>query len=54
MWFNADCESQDSVPQWQAGDTVGCFIDIDNKFLVFSLNGKKLQSFNQVFQSTTR
>jgi len=53
MWFNADCESQDSVPQWQAGDIVGCFIDIDNKFLVFSLNGQKLQSFNQVFQSTT-
>ena len=52
MWFNADCEPQDSVRQWRAGDIVGCYIDIDNKVLVFSLNGESLQPFNQVFQST--
>ena len=53
MWFNASCESQDSLPRWNAGDVVGCFIDIDNKTLVFSLNGHQLQPFKQVFQSTS-
>ena len=53
MWFNASCESQDSLPRWSAGDVVGCFIDIDNKILIFSLNGDQLQPFKQVFQSTS-
>ena len=53
MWFNASCESQDSLPRWNAGDVVGCFIDIDNKILIFSLNGDQLQPFKQVFQSTS-
>jgi len=53
MWFNASCESQDKLPQWKAGDIVGCFIDIDNKSLSFSLNGEYLSPFNQVFQSTS-
>lgn len=53
MWFNASCESQDSQPRWKAGDIVGCYIDIDNKFLIFSLNGEELKPFNQVFQSTS-
>ena len=53
MWFNAGCQSQDTLPRWKAGDVVGCFIDIDNKMLVFSLNGSQLQPFSQVFQSTS-
>lgn len=44
--------SKDSQPRWKAGDIVGCYIDIDNKFLIFSLNGEELKPFNQVFQST--
>ena len=53
MWFNASCESQDSLPRWNAGDVVGCFIDIDSKILIFSLNGDQLQPFKQVFQSSS-
>jgi len=53
MWFNASCECQSQLPRWQPGDIVGCFIDIANQSLVFSLNGESLKSFNQVFQSAS-
>jgi len=52
MWFNATCESHDELPRWKAGDTVGCFIDIDQQTLIFSLNGAQLKPFNQVFQNS--
>eukprot|EP00090_Calanus_glacialis_P028360 TRINITY_DN4556_c0_g1_i1.p1 TRINITY_DN4556_c0_g1~~TRINITY_DN4556_c0_g1_i1.p1 ORF type:complete len:663 (-),score=176.66 TRINITY_DN4556_c0_g1_i1:82-2070(-) len=53
MWFNASCECQSELPRWKEGDTVGCFIDIDNQTIVFSLNGAQLKPFNQVFQNTS-
>jgi len=53
MWFNASCECQNELPRWKEGDIVGCFIDIDNKSIIFSLNGVKLKPFNQVFQNTS-
>ena len=52
MWFNASCECQSELPRWKEGDTVGCFIDIDNQSIVFSLNGAQLKPFSQVFQNT--
>lgn len=51
MWFNASCDCQPELPRWKEGDIVGCFIDIDNKSIVFSLNGAQLKPFNQVFQN---
>lgn len=51
MWFNASCDCQPELPRWKAGDTVGCFIDIDNQNIVFSLNGVPLKPFNQVFKN---
>jgi len=53
MWFNASCECQSELPRWKEGDTVGCFIDIDNQSIVFSLNGAQLKPFSQVFQNTS-
>eukprot|EP00092_Neocalanus_flemingeri_P021824 GFUD01023675.1.p1 GENE.GFUD01023675.1~~GFUD01023675.1.p1 ORF type:complete len:670 (+),score=121.98 GFUD01023675.1:127-2136(+) len=53
MWFNASCECQSELPRWKEGDIVGCFIDIDNQSIVFSLNGAQLKPFNQVFQNTS-
>jgi len=53
MWFNASCECQSELPRWKEGDIVGCFIDIDNQTIVFSLNGAQLKPFNQVFQNTS-
>jgi len=53
MWFNASCECQNELPRWKEGDIVGCFIDIDNQSIVFSLNGAQLKPFNQVFQNTS-
>jgi hypothetical protein len=41
-----------SYYRWKEGDIVGCFIDIDQESLVFSLNGAQLKPFNQVFQHT--
>jgi hypothetical protein len=51
MWFNASCECQQQLPRWREGDIVGCFIDIDNHSIVFSLNGAQLPPFSQVFQN---
>ena len=51
MWFNASCVCQNELPRWKEGDIVGCFIDIDNRSIVFSLNGVQLNPFNQVFQN---
>jgi len=53
MWFNASCECQSELPRWKEGDIVGCFIDIDNQAIIFSLNGVQLKPFNQVFQNTS-
>lgn len=50
MWFNASCVCQ-PLPRWKEGDIVGCFIDIDNEKIVFSLNGARLPPFSQVFQN---
>lgn len=51
MWFNASCECHTELPRWKEGDIVGCFIDIDQQSIVFSLNGARMEPFNQVFQN---
>jgi len=49
MWYNASCECHKELPRWKEGDIVGCFIDIDNKELIFSLNGESLSPFSDIF-----
>ena len=51
MWYHANSLSVPSLPQWQAGDVVGCFLDIDHQTLIFSLNGVPLPSSSEVFKN---
>jgi RING finger and SPRY domain-containing protein 1 len=38
VWHNAKSMSID-LPTWKAGSVCGCFIDLDSKEIVFSLDG---------------
>ena len=52
MWHNAVSECLSSqLPRWRPGDIVGCYIHINQQIIKFSLNGRYLQPFSQVFQN---
>lgn len=54
MWHNAWSESQsEHIDCWKPGDIVGSLLDLNRGEIVFSLNGKSLQPFNQVFNQAT-
>lgn len=48
IWYNARSEPQ-VLPRWQPGDTLGCFLDVDNQHIVFSVNGNTLAPCTHVF-----
>ena len=51
LWHNAS--SQDiskHIPQWNPGDIIGSLIDFKKKEIVFTLNGKAIPSFGNIFQ----
>ncbi|CAH1973169.1 unnamed protein product [Acanthoscelides obtectus] len=48
IWYNAKSDSQE-LPRWQAGDMLGCLLDLDNQKIVFSVNGYSLPPCMHVF-----
>uniref|UniRef100_A0A158R567 RING finger and SPRY domain-containing protein 1 n=1 Tax=Syphacia muris TaxID=451379 RepID=A0A158R567_9BILA len=50
LWYNAKCEKHEH-PQWKPGDVLGCLIDISNKYVLFYLNGVRLQKRHVDFLS---
>ncbi|CAI4222439.1 unnamed protein product [Auanema sp. JU1783] len=42
LWHNAKC-SRHEHPPWEAGDVVGCLLDLTNEFILFYHNGVPLQ-----------
>ena len=51
MWYNAVSARVLELPRWRAGDTVGCFLDIDRAVVMFSLNGVYLDPFRELFKN---
>ncbi|XP_071488869.1 LOW QUALITY PROTEIN: RING finger and SPRY domain-containing protein 1-like [Diadema antillarum] len=49
-WYNAKSRPH-RHPPWKAGDVVGFLLDLDQKRMVFSLNGHPLPPENEVFRS---
>ena len=55
LWYNAFSRSIASEsPRWRAGDVVGAFLDLDAGRVIFSLNGKRISTFKQVFETTSK
>ncbi|XP_056382194.1 RING finger and SPRY domain-containing protein 1 isoform X1 [Hyla sarda] len=52
IWYNAKSKPHQH-PCWKEGDTVGFFLDLHKKLMIFSLNGNQLPPEKQVFSSTT-
>jgi len=51
MWYNADFSNiSPNLPQWQPGDTVGCFLDTQERCIKFYLNGQELGPYCQLFE----
>ncbi|XP_058383864.1 RING finger and SPRY domain-containing protein 1 isoform X2 [Diceros bicornis minor] len=51
IWYNARSKPH-LHPCWKEGDTVGFLLDLDEKQMIFFLNGNQLPPENQVFSST--
>lgn len=51
VWYNAKSKSV-SLPCWQGGSICGCYIDLDNREVIFSLDGVESAVLNQVFDYT--
>ncbi|CAH2985308.1 unnamed protein product [Chilo suppressalis] len=52
VWYKARASSVPDVPAWKPGDVLGCLIDFSAKEVVFSLNGKRLQTCSEIFETT--
>ncbi|XP_068617614.1 RING finger and SPRY domain-containing protein 1-like isoform X2 [Battus philenor] len=50
IWYKARPMAITEVPPWQAGDVLGCLIDLDRKELIFSLNGAPLPPCKEIFE----
>lgn len=48
IWYNAKADPQ-TFPRWESGDILGCFLDLDNKQIIFSVNGISLPPNSHVF-----
>lgn len=48
IWYNAKSEPQ-HLPRWQAGDILGCLLDIENQLIWFSVNGHLIPPCTHVF-----
>ena len=53
IWFKAESRP---IHQkcWSPGDTLGLLLNIDEKYLVFSLNGEALPNYDDLFQYSSR
>lgn len=38
-----------NLPMWKAGSTCGCYIDLDAKEVIFSLDGQEGYVFKEIF-----
>ena len=52
IWYGAKSIPHTNPP-WTAGDIVGCFIDLDAREVIFSLNGRALEPFRKLFSHTS-
>ncbi|KAJ8942932.1 hypothetical protein NQ318_003817 [Aromia moschata] len=48
IWYNAKSDPQ-NLPRWEAGDILGCLLDLDTQQVIFSLNGTSLPPCMHVF-----
>lgn len=48
IWHNAKSTPM-NLPMWKAGATCGCYIDLDAKEVIFSLDGEEGFVFKEIF-----
>ncbi|XP_060074545.1 RING finger and SPRY domain-containing protein 1-like [Ylistrum balloti] len=48
IWYNADSKPHDH-PCWKPGDTIGLLLNLEDKELIFSLNGVSLPPYRNLF-----
>ncbi|KAL4704317.1 hypothetical protein ACJJTC_012893 [Scirpophaga incertulas] len=54
VWYSAHAIAVNEIPAWKPGDILGCYIDLDSKEVVFSLNGVEIRACRQLFNTTRR
>ncbi|XP_038216593.1 RING finger and SPRY domain-containing protein 1-like isoform X2 [Zerene cesonia] len=52
VWYNAKPTAINNVETWKPGDILGCLIDLAAKEVIFSINGKRLPPYNDIFDAT--
>ncbi|XP_047524393.1 RING finger and SPRY domain-containing protein 1-like isoform X1 [Pieris napi] len=52
VWYNARPTSITAVKPWAPGDVLGCLIDLTTKEIIFSMNGQRLPTYNEIFEAT--
>ncbi|XP_075990597.1 RING finger and SPRY domain-containing protein 1-like [Anticarsia gemmatalis] len=52
IWHEAKPSPVTEVPGWKPGDVVGCLIDMDVREAIFSLNGERLRTCTELFETT--
>eukprot|EP00088_Acartia_fossae_P005691 TRINITY_DN1256_c0_g1_i3.p1 TRINITY_DN1256_c0_g1~~TRINITY_DN1256_c0_g1_i3.p1 ORF type:complete len:525 (+),score=95.06 TRINITY_DN1256_c0_g1_i3:1796-3370(+) len=54
MWYNANnTDISSTLPQWEPGDIVGCYLNISEQYVMFYLNGQPLGPFKQLFSKVS-
>ncbi|KAL2725568.1 RING finger and SPRY domain-containing protein 1-like [Vespula squamosa] len=51
IWYNARSEKYHDRPCWEAGDILGCLLDLNKQEIIFSINGVPLKPCTQVFKT---
>lgn len=52
LWYKAKPSVIMDMHEWRSGDILGCFLDLDNKMAVFTLNGVSLPPYKEIFETT--
>lgn len=50
IWYNAK-STPINLPRWKSGSICGCYIDLDAKEVIFSLDGHESFVFKDVFST---
>lgn len=52
VWYDAKSMAY-NLPQWKAGDILGCLLDLERHEIVFSLNGLVGEPLDMIFENVT-